>query len=47
MSSDSYGKMHNHNPTLVYRHNPLTTYKILSKETNGHGRVKTPAETKA
>jgi hypothetical protein len=40
MSNDNCGQMHNHNLTLGYHHNPLIIYKILSKETKGHGRSK-------
>lgn len=40
MSSDNCGKMDNHSLTLGYHLNPLKNYKILSKETKGHGRSK-------
>lgn len=46
MGSDNCGKLYNHNLTLGYRHNPLKIYKTLSKETKGHGRVKTSKESK-
>ena len=43
----SSGKMPNHTLTLGNHLNPLKMYRILFKETEGHGKVKTSKETKA